>query len=468
MEKIKTLCLALCVCLLLSVTAVSATTADLGCRTTDAPVALAGSEKMVDTSNAVFVYERRSGTLIYSYNADEKIYPASMVKMMTAIVALENGNLDDVCTVTSSALNSIAVGSVSAGLKRGEEITLRDLMYAMMVASANDACAVIAEHIAGNQDRFIEMMNKKALEIGCTGTNFSNVTGLHDENTYTTVRDVCKIIDVGLGMEEFRTMFQTVDHVVPATNMSEERQLQTTNNMLIKEKTKYYDTRVTGGKTGASDQAGRCLAVSAEIGQMEVVAIVMGAKPTYEVQGISISRYGSFEEMEQILDFVEETYEYRQIFYADQALAQYAVAGGANEVAVAPVDTLYCVLPKDADANQLTWSFGSELNTLTAPIGERDVLSTLTVWYNSICVAQTDLIAMNKSEIYVPFTEPQEEISEVHNRDWGKIVTTIFGVLLGVVMLVVVLVLVIRIMRYFARRAQIRRRRRNRRRNRNA
>ena len=142
--------------------------------------------------------------------------------------------MDDVCTVTSSALNSIAIGSVSAGLKRGEQLTLRDLMYCMMVASANDACAVIAEHVGGNQENFIQMMNEKAADLGCTGTHFSNVTGLHDENTYTTIRDICKIIDAGMENEEFKTMFQTANYTVPATEKSEVRELVTTNNMMTK------------------------------------------------------------------------------------------------------------------------------------------------------------------------------------------------------------------------------------------
>lgn len=467
MKKVRTICLILCICLLLSVPTVQAV--DIGCRTTDANTALGGNEQIVATSKAVFIYERNSGTLIYSYNADEQVYPASMVKMMTALVALEHGDLDDICTVSSTALNSIAIGSVSAGLVRGEEISLRDLMYCMMVASANDAAAVIAEHIAGNQERFIELMNDKAAELGCTGTRFSNVTGLHDEQTYTTARDICKIIDAGFANEEFKAMFQTEVYTVEATNKSEARNLVTTNHMMSKEETpKYFDDRVTGGKTGATNQAGRCLAVSADIGNMELIAVVMGAQPTYEVAGISLSTYGSFEEMEELLDYVETTYEFRQIFYADQALQQYDVVNGANDVAVAPVDTLYCVLPIGADESELTWSFGSELNSLSAPVQAGDVLSTLQVWYNGICVAQTELVAMNGAAVYQPYTEPQKDQPVEQEESYGKIISIIGGVLAGLAVLVLVIWVVARILRIMARKAQTRRRRRNRRRNRNA
>lgn len=470
MKKVRTFCLVLCLLLLLQPgLAAKGAENDIGCRTTDAVTALGGSEQIVATSNAVFIYERRSGTLIYSYNPDLQIYPASMVKLMTALVALENGNLDDVCTVTSSALNSIAVGSVSAGLVRGEEISLRDLMYCMMVASANDAAAVIAEHIAGNQERFIALMNEKAAQLGCTGTHFSNVTGLHDENTYTTARDICKIIDAGFENADFKAMFQTETYTVPATNKSQERSVVTTNSMMSKEETsKYFDERVTGGKTGATSQAGRCLAVSADIGDMEVIAIVMGAKAVYEVEGISVSRFGSFEEMAELLDHVEATYEYRQIFYADQALAQYDVVNGANDVAVAPVDTLYCVLPIGADADQLTWSFGAELNSLSAPVRAGEVLSKLQVWYGGICVAQTELVAMNRVDVYQAYTQPQQDDSVELEESHGKIFAIVIGVLMGLVVLILVLLVVVRIARGIVRKAQIRRRRRNRRRNRNA
>lgn len=465
MKIVRTLCLILCLVLLAQ--PVLAVENDIGCRTTNATTPLGGSEELVETATAVMVYERNSGTMIYAYNPDQQIYPASLVKLMTALVALENGNLDDICTVTSTALNSIAVGSVSAGLVRGEEMTLRDLMYCMMVASANDACAVIAENIAGNQERFIDMMNAKAQELGCTGTHFSNTTGLHDEGTYTTVRDLCKILDAGFENEDFKAIFQTAEYTVAATNKSEERSIVSTNNMMV-EGMKYYDERVTGGKTGASSQAGRCLAVSADIADMEVIAIVMGAKATYEVEGISISSDRSFVETAELLDYVEATYEFRQIFYADEALAQYDVAGSANDVAVAPVDTLYCVLPIDADASQLTWSFGSELNSLNAPIAAGETVSTLKVWYGGICVAQTDLVAMNKAEVYQAYTQPQSDDSVEVENNHGMIFAIVIGVVLGVAVLFLVLLLILRIVRIIARKVEIRRRRRNRRRNRNA
>lgn len=473
MKKIKTICLLLCLLVIVGAVSVGAeelgTVSGLSCRTLDAQVALGGSDKLVDTSNAVIVYDRSSETVVYSYNIDAQIYPSSMVKLMTALVALEQGNLDDVCTVSRAALDAVAIGSVSANLQRWEEISLRDLLYCMMVASANDAAAVIAQHIAGSQEGFVELMNQKAIELGCTGTHFSNVHGLHDEQTYTTARDICRIIDAGLSNPEFEAMFKTAKYTVPATNKSEERTIHTTNYMISKEVNgKYFDARVTGGKTGATDKAGRCLAISAEINGMDLVAIVMGAKPTYEVEGIVLSRHGSFEEMAEILDHVEEHYEHRQIFYANQSIAQYPVSGGSNHVSVTPDGTLYCVLPKGAEEVLLTWSYGPELDSLKAPIEKGQVLSELKVWYNGICVAQTDLLSMHDVEEYQPYTGEDIHANEIQEEQHGELIALILAVIAGAAVLILLSVFLFRIIRDASRRAKIRRRRRNRRRDQNA
>ena len=145
------------------------------------------------------------------------------------------------------------------------------------------------------------------------------------------------------------------------------------------------------------------------------------------------------------------------------------MAGGANDIAVAPVDTLSCVLPIEATERQLSWSFGSELSSLTAPIRAGQTVSTLQVWFEGICVAQTDLVAMNQSDIYVPVTEPSLKDDPAEAEDnFGKIVGAVLIVVLIIAALAVVLLLIGRIMRFVAKKAQARRRRRSRRRNRNA
>ncbi len=402
-----------------------------GCHSVDALRSLMPGDKLLETSKAVLVYERGSDTLVYGYNTDQKIYPSSMVKLMTALVALERGSLSDVVTVRRSALSHVAIGSVSAGLKAGEELTLESLLYCLMAASANDAAVVIADHISGSQEDFIRLMNDKALALGCTGTHYSNVHGLHDEDTYTTIRDVCKILDAALENETFRTLFQAKEHTVPATNKCEERIVKSTNDMMLKGR--YFDERITGGKTGATDAAGRCLAVTAEQNGMELIAIVMGAVPTYEVEGIELKTHGSYEEMAVLLDHVFQNYEYRQIFYADEALQQYPVSGGTNHVVLSPVSSMSAVLPVNVDKSQLSWVYGTAVGEIQAPVTAGQVISTLQVWYGDLCLAQTDLAAMNAVDIW---KEPVDGSRPVQEEDNGaKTVLIIVGICLGLVIL---------------------------------
>ena len=133
---------------------------------------------MIAMSQAVVAYELNTDTLLYTWNADQRINPTGTVKLLTCLIVLEEANLDDMVTVYRSTLDTIAWGAVSAGLKAGEVVPMMDLLKCVMVASANDAAAVMAAHVSGNQKTFVERMNQKAAELGCTDSNFTNVHGL--------------------------------------------------------------------------------------------------------------------------------------------------------------------------------------------------------------------------------------------------------------------------------------------------
>ena len=468
MKFMRIIPLILCLALLLPLGAEGAEAAfSSGCRGVDAQMPLGGAEKLLDSSQAVVLYERNTGTMIYGYNLDKRIYPSSMVKLMTALVALEYGDLDMAVTASRTALDSVGIGAVSVSLVRGEEMSLRDLLYCMMVASANDASAVIAEHIGGSQAGFVELMNEMAAELGLTGTHFSNAHGLHAEDNYTTVRDVLRILDVGLENEEFKAMFQAVSYTVPATNKTDARELSSTNNMM-KETAKQYDERVTGGKTGATDQAGRCLAVTAQWDDMEVIGIVMGAKATYSADGSYITRYGSFEEMKELLNFGEKGYECRQLFYENQVIAQYAVTGGSSNVVTTPADEAFCVVPKGISEEELTWNYDTQVSGLTAPIEKGQTVTEMEVWLGDILLARTDLVAMNAVNIHTPLTEDRITGDEQTEQKHGKVIAMILGGLLALAAAVTVGLLLVRAVRTALLKARVRRRRRNRRRNRNA
>ncbi len=402
-----------------------------GCHSVDAAVTLSEEEKLTETAQAVVLYERNSGTMLYTWNPDGRIYPTSMVKLMTALVALENGDLDDTVTVTRKVLDQVPIGTVSANLKAGEEISLRDLLYCTMVANANDAATVIANHIGGSAAEFVEMMNGKAAELGCKGTNYSNVHGLHAEDTYTTARDICRLTEAALENELFRTMFCTSNYTVPATNKSDERTLTTTNSMMNERNKKYYDKRVTGGKTGATDKGGRCLTLLAEQDGMEIMCVVMGAVPTVEPDG-SLSAFGSFEESKILIDYTFKNFEYRQVFFDGQSLAQYPVEGGTNDVVTQASGSVSTVLPMDVDETQLKWIYEKDGGLLTAPVEVGQTIGTVQAWYGTKCLAQTDMIAMNRVEKYEPPVVPEKPETNMDSGSWLMLILALAGIAVAV------------------------------------
>ena len=170
-------------------------------------------------AKAALLIDLNTGRVVYEQDADERIYPASLTKIMTCLLALENGNLSDVVTVSSSALDDLDADSSVAGLQIGEQMTLENLLYCMMVVSGNDACNVIAEHIAGSVTDFVRMMNQRAYELGCLNTHFNNPHGLHDESHYTTARDLSIITQAALKSENFRQIVDTYEYQLPDDNM---------------------------------------------------------------------------------------------------------------------------------------------------------------------------------------------------------------------------------------------------------
>lgn len=378
------------------VAAQNSTGADVqqGCMTLDAQVPLYSGEKLVETAEAVILYELNSDTLVYSYNPDEMRDPSGMNKLMTALLAVEHGNPEAKVSVTREALNSVAIGAVSAGLKVDEILTLEDLLYLMMVGSANDAAAVIAEHIGGSQELFVAMMNQRAKELGCTNTQFRNSNGLEHEDQYTTARDLAKITAVALENELFCQLFSATEYTVPATEKSEERRVVTTNYLMSKETVRdQYDERVTGGKTGALSTTNRSLISTAESGDCRYLAVVMNAKGAVTSNGLAVKKFGSFEETRDLLDHAFTQYSIRQVLHEDRTMEQFSVEGGENDVTVRPAQTLVATMPTELNPLDISYRC-SRAEGLSAPIRPGQSVGTVEVWYQSVCVGRCDLVAM--------------------------------------------------------------------------
>lgn len=399
MKKIRKLCLIMAVLMLVQWVPVqvmaegSNNAVDQGCISLDGQRPLAGSDQLLDTAESVILYELGSDTLIYAWNPDERLDPSGMNKIMTALLALELTAPEDLVTVTREALNSVAIGSVSAGLKSGEQLPMKDLLYCMMVGSANDAAAVIAAHISGDQESFVALMNSKALELGCTDTNFMNANGLSHEAQYSTARDLAKITKAALEDELFTELFCAEEYTVAATEKSEERKVVTTNYLMsTKTVRNQYDERVTGGKTGALSTTNRSLIATAESGGMRFLSVVMSAKGTVTANGLSVKTFGSFEETRALLDIGFDGYSVRQLLSNDRVMEQFAVTGGENDVIGRPSENLSAVLPLELSLMDV--EYRCIPGDIRAPLKEGQAIGTVEVWFRDICVGQCDMAAM--------------------------------------------------------------------------
>ena len=312
-----------------------------GCHSIDGTMSLLGSDQLVENVSSAFLYETNSQTILYQWNCDRKVNPASLVKIMTGLLVLEKGTLTDQVTVKQSALDSISYDAISVDLQAGEVITVDDLMYCMLVYSANDAAAVLAEYVAGSHSDFVLLMNERAAELGCTGTAFTNAHGLHDENQYTTARDLCKILSAALTYDAFRTYFGTSNYTVPATNLHKERNLSSNNFFINKDSVAiYYDGRVTGGRTGVTAEGLRNIASLSESGNMEIICIVTDSASKLTEYGRT-EKYGGFDETIDLLDAAYSGYSRRQIIFPNQTLRQESVLNGDNDLFITSYEGIF-------------------------------------------------------------------------------------------------------------------------------
>lgn len=438
-----------------------------GCHTLDAAQPLGSSEQLLDTAKAAILYELNSKTLLYAWNPDEKLYPASLAKIMTALLVIESGDLSRSVTATESALSSVPYDAMSISIKAGESFTMEDLLYCILVASANDACAVAAEEISGSQEAFVKRMNERAQELGCTNTNFANAGGLQDEQQYTTARDLGKILEAAMEYDSFRAAFGAGTYTVPATSASEARELISNNYFISKASgvVKFYDSKVTGGRSGAVSTTDRSLAVTAQSGDLQLMSIVLGAEGILEEDGYSLYKTGNFEETETLLAYGFNNFEVSQILYEGRSVAQFPVENGENQVVGRPVDTVYSALPAGTTAARLVWKYLQTEDSLSAPVGIGTKVGTVQVWYGTTCLAQSDMVTMNASKVAAQVQSSGNETGSEAEAGIALILK-ILGVIFAVLIVLILVLIAVRLIRASVIRARRRRRRRNRRRSR--
>lgn len=432
----------------------------------DAVETILGNKEITDNVDTAVVYEMSSNTMLYTINPDQLIEPASLVKIMTCLIAVEQGVMSDAVTIRSEAIESIPSDAANVKLQPDEVLTLEQLLYCMMINSANDAAAVIADHLAGSQEKFVEMMNAYAVELGCTSTNFTNVHGLYNSNQYSTARDMAKILKHAVQNELFCEFFGKEYYTVEKTNLSDVRYLLTSNYLLSKEDVEiYYDDRVTGGRTGITQDYARSLAVVAHSGNMDIICVTTGSDSTISSNGYSVSVFGGYQEVSKILDACFDGYYVAQVVYEGQSVTQQPVTNGDCDVVLGSKNTAYAVVPVNTKLSDLTYSLVSR-DSLVAPIEAGQKMTEVDIWLNDDCVAEAELYAMNDVRVQGnavsgdrnPAAAAPAQPVKKSGMSWGWIILIVF-------LIAAIIVLLPRFAaayRYNQKRARIRRRRKSR------
>lgn len=337
--------------------------------------------------------EINTENILYERAADKKIYPASVTKLMTAILVLENCELDEIVTVSENAVFSVPSGYVNANLQVGEELTIEDLLYVMLIPSANDAANALAEHVGGSIESFSTMMNTRAKELGCTGTNFTNPSGLHQVTHYTTTRDLYYISREAIKNPVIKKIIATTRYTLPETNKytntKSKRTFVNSNYMIRESLTKYYCDYCIGGKTGYTPEAKNCVVEYAVKDGIELIAVVMGESASVKGQ--------KFLDAKIMFEYVFKNYENKSVAVKDEKYDTIKIENGTK--ATRDLEVLYKdnvnILKKTDDIQEIQEKI--EYNNLNAPIQKGEVIGKISYAYDGITYT-TDIIANSDVE----------------------------------------------------------------------
>ncbi len=345
-------------------------------------------------SDAYLLVNVDTGTTVFSQNADKQLKCASLVKTATAIVVVENcENLDGTVTVTESSLAPLKnLHSANCDLKVGEKISVRNLMYCMMLENANDAANVLAEYIGGSIDNFVVMMNDLAKKLGCKNTNFTNPHGLDEDGEYTSANDMYLLTKYAMNLSVIADMAALVDYTVPATNMTDARELNTRTD-IVERGSRYYYDYAKGFKVGQTDEAKRCAAVVATKDAYTYIAIVLGC-PNECIDNCGYPDNTALYEARRMLRWAVRELRMTTIAEPSDILTDIPVAlsSDADHVRLVPEKQIQALLLSTVDESSLEYIFDTQQD-VKAPVEKGQVLGTVKIKYADSVIAEVNLVA---------------------------------------------------------------------------
>lgn len=353
-------------------------------------------------AKAALLVEAETGTILYDKNCHDELSIASTTKIMSALLvfeAIDRGELrlDQSITATASALRGLPEDGSTADIVEGETLTVEQLLYCMLVISANETCNILGEVVAGSVEGFVERMNQRAQELGCQNTHFANTTGLTQSGHYSSAYDLYLITCQAMQYDEFMTMVNTKSYEIPPTNKTEEERVLHSTNALISNwrLAGYLYSGAQGIKTGSTDAAGQCLVSSAVRGSRTLISVVLGAERVEKENG---SGYivESFTETARLFDWGFDNFSAQQVLDKNELVqeVQVSLSKEVGSVAVHPAEDASAMLPKDIDISALTRTITLDNDPALAPIAAGDRLGEITVSYNGTDYVTVPLLAV--------------------------------------------------------------------------
>jgi D-alanyl-D-alanine carboxypeptidase len=309
-------------------------------------------------ASSAIVMDATTGNILYQKNAFDTNYPASITKIMTALLAIENCDMDETVTMSYDAIWGIDRDSNHIALDVGEEISMENALYALLLESANEVAWGIGEHISGGSiSDFADMMNERADELGCRGTHFNNANGLPDDNHYTTCYDMALIAQACLQYEEFRTIAGTMSYTIGPTNLCEEERPLWQHCKMINEDSQYYYEYCEGGKTGYTTQALNTLVTWSKKGNTELICVIMNCNGAYNTYTDSAALYRyCFENYDIITPLENYTFSDNQISDTLAYMNKSFNSSASPDITLS-IDNLYKLnFNKNEDAKMLSYA----------------------------------------------------------------------------------------------------------------
>ena len=352
--------------------------------------------------------EADTGQILFENNTNKRHPADALVKVMTLLLAakaIEDGEVseDDMVIMTQSAWHDISNRSATQNIRAGEEMTLLDLMYSAYVGGANEACNMIAEHIAGSVDAFVAMMNERAVAIGCGNTNFTNPHGQYNENQYTTGRDQFLIFRDATSMPLFSEISGAFRYTVPATNMSDLRRLTSTNS-LLNQNSKYYFRHCTAGIASNTFEGGHSYVGLTETDGLSLIVVILGSDEIMQEDGSYDMR--NLTEARRLSEWGYSQFAWRTVISTTDLIARAPIlhGAGADFVILRPESEIKLLLdndiPIDAFNKNITIYSIEEDEPLVAPIAAGDVLGEVSLTRNGIEYGPVLLVANTNIELH--------------------------------------------------------------------